>query len=193
MPSDLPALVLESAPATPRVVFLHGVCGHAGAYLATFPRAGAGAGGVLAVQGDRPCPGQPRYRTYSWDPERLHARILAAMAASGAPASWGGATLVGYSQGATLAEQLVATHRERYARVVLVGSPRDPAPARLARAAAVATVSCAHDVPRRMSEAASRLRSRGVPARYFEMPGCTHGAMGDGERVFGNIFEFLMN
>jgi hypothetical protein len=46
-------------------------------------------------------------------------------------------------------------------------------------------------VPGRMRDAARRLVLAGVPATYLEMPGCTHGNLADGDRVFAAAFDWL--
>jgi hypothetical protein len=52
-------------------------------------------------------------------------------------------------------------------------------------------MSCSRDVPGRMRDAARRLVLAGVPATYLEMPGCTHGNLADGDRVFAAAFDWL--
>ena len=52
-------------------------------------------------------------------------------------------------------------------------------------------MSCSRDVPARMKEAANKIDKLGVPAKYVEMHGCTHGNITDGDRVFYDVFEFL--
>jgi hypothetical protein len=42
-----------------------------------------------------------------------------------------------------------------------------------------------------MREGARRIAAAGIPATYLEMPGCTHGNVADGERVFGEAFDWL--
>jgi len=191
---DLPAAIVRASDgAAPAVVFLPGLCSNATAYLMSFPEAARHAGGVVALDGDQPC--APGFRSFSWDATRLHARIeaatAAAAAAAGVPAREGGVTLIGYSQGASLGEQLVARWPDRYTRVVLIGAPVDPSAAKLAPARAVVTMSCSRDVPARMRDAATRLTRSGVPSTYLEMPGCTHGNVADGERMMGEAFDFL--
>jgi predicted esterase len=102
-----------------------------------------------------------------------------------------GLTLVGYSQGAALAEQLVQRWPSRYARIVLIGAPTDPSATKLAEARAVVTMSCARDVPGKMKEATKRFVRAGIPSTYVEMPGCTHGNITDGDRTFDAAFTFL--
>jgi pimeloyl-ACP methyl ester carboxylesterase len=193
VPGDLPASVVRAPDGgPPRTVFLPGLCSNASAYLQGFPEAARTYGGVVALDGDLPCPGAPGFRSFSGDAARQHGRIEAALAAAGVvavPAE--GLTLIGYSLGATIAERLVERWPGRYTRVVLIGSPRDPSPARVRSARAVVTMSCSLDVPGRMRNGARNISAAGAPAAYFEMPGCTHGNLTDGDRIFGEVFGWL--
>jgi pimeloyl-ACP methyl ester carboxylesterase len=193
VPGDVPAsLVRGQQGGPPRIVFLPGLCSNANAYLHGFPKAANEHGGVVAIEGDRPCEGQPNFRTFTSNIEQQHGRIEAALAAAGmkeVPAN--GVTLVGYSLGASIAEKLAERWPERYARIILIGSPKDPVASRMRSTRAVATMSCERDVPPRMKDGARRLEAAGVPAKYFEMPGCTHGNLAEGDRVFGEAFSWL--
>lgn len=176
----------------PLTVFIAGLCSNAAAYLHTFPEAARKTGGVVAIEGDQPCGNSTDFHSYSWDANKQHLRIEAALAAAGVveiPRE--GITLVGYSQGAALAEQMVQRWPSRYARLVLIGAPTDPAPRNLARARSIVTMSCDRDVPARMKQAAAGTAKVGTPATYLEMPGCTHGNVTDGERIFEATFDFL--
>jgi len=195
VPGDLLASIVRpplEAKKPPLTVFIAGICSNAAAYLHTFPEAARKTGGVVAIEGDQPCGHNADFHSYSWDANKQHLRIEAALAAAGVvdiPKE--GITLVGYSQGAALAEQMVQRWPNRYARLVLIGAPTDPAPRSLARARAVVTMSCDRDVPARMKTAATGTTRVGTPATYLEMPGCTHGNVTEGERVFGASFDFL--
>jgi pimeloyl-ACP methyl ester carboxylesterase len=205
VPGDSPAYMVRGRPgAAPRIVFMPGVCSSAYAYLLTFPEAARAHGGIVAIDGDKPCPGVPGFHSFSWDPARQHARLEAALAAAGARDPVNGAaggdsverdaeglTLVGYSAGADIGELMARRWPKRYARMVLIGAPSDPKPALVARAEGVVTMSCSRDVPGRMREGARRIAAAGVPATYLEMPGCTHGNIADGEHVFGEAFDWL--
>lgn len=175
----------------PRLVFLGGVCSNAYAYLSTFPEAARAYGGAVAIEGDQPCGNLKDFHTYSWDAARQNTRIEAALGAAGADLATATVTVVGYSQGASIAEQLATRWPRRYVRVVLIGAPTDPAPKSFANTTALVTMSCARDVPARMRQAAVRTQAAGTPATYFEMPGCTHGNVADAEVVFGTAFEWL--
>lgn len=170
-------------------VFLPGICSNAFAYLHYFPEAARRQGGVLAIEGDQPC--GPGAHSFSWDAGKQHARIEAAFAAANAKIPDEGLTIVGYSQGASIAEQLVQRWPGRYTRVVLIGAPTDPSPSHFLTTRGVVTMSCDRDVPLRMKEASRGIARKGIPSTYVQMPGCSHGWIGDGENTFGAAFEFL--
>ena len=192
VPNDTPASIVRSlSPSSPpTTVFLPGLCSNANAYLQAFPEAARRQGGVVAIEGDQPC--IPGFRSFSWDAAKLHARIEAATTAAGLTAvPREGLTLVGYSQGAALAEQLVQRWPSRYARIVLIGAPTEPSEKKLGEARAVVTMSCSRDVPWKMKEGTRRLLRAGVPSTYVEMPNCTHGNITDGDATFDAAFTFL--
>ncbi len=192
VPGDLPASIVRSADGKPpRVVFLPGICSNAGAYLWGFPETGRAMGGAIAIDGDKSCGGSKDFRSITSDPSHEEPRILAALAAAGAPIDPPDVVLVGYSLGATLIENLVKKSPERYPRVVLIGSPRDPRLDRLGKAKAVATMSCSLDVPGRMKGAVRMLENAGVASRYFEMPGCTHGNLAEADRVLAEAITWV--
>lgn len=193
VPGDAVAsLVRSSDGSPPTTVFLPGICSNSVGYLMAFPEAARRQGGVVALDGDQPCGNLVGYHSFSWDAAKLHARIEAAAAAAGlTTVPREGLTLVGYSQGAALGEQLVARWPNRYARVVLIAPPTDPAAARFAEARAVVTMSCSRDIPWKMKEATSRFTKAGIPSTYLEMPGCTHGGMNEGEATFDAAFDWL--
>jgi pimeloyl-ACP methyl ester carboxylesterase len=193
VPGDRAASMVRSADGgPPGTVFLPGICSNANAYLHGFPEAARKHGGVVAIEGDAPCGADPRFRSFTWDAEKVNVRIGRALSAAGVvAASAEGLTLIGYSQGAALGEKLAARWPDRYARVVVIGAPKDPAASSFARSRGVVTMSCSRDVPARMRDASKRIAQRGVPSTYLEMPGCTHGNLADGERVFDEAFAFL--
>jgi pimeloyl-ACP methyl ester carboxylesterase len=190
---DSPASIVRARDGhAPRMVFMPGVCSNAYAYLLSFPEAARAHGGIVAIDGDQPCGAAGSgFRSFSWDPVKQDARLQAALAAAGGDEPPEGLTLVGYSAGAGIGELMVQRWPKRYARVVLIGAPGDPSPVRLAQAQGVVTMSCSRDVPGRMRDAARKIHGAGVPATYLEMPGCTHGNIADGERVFETAFEWL--
>jgi len=190
---DRDASIVKSADGRPpRLVFLPGICSNGGAYLYGFADAARAHGGAIAIDGDRPCGNSKDFSSITSDPDHEEPRILAALAAAGVndPKSHD-VILVGYSLGATLIENMVKRNPERYLRVILIGSPRDPQLDRLQGARAIVTMACSQDVPGRMKGAAKRFASAGIAATYFEMPGCTHGNVADGDRIFSEAFRWL--
>jgi pimeloyl-ACP methyl ester carboxylesterase len=175
-----------------RVVFLPGLCSNAFAYLSAFPEAARAHGGVVAIDGDQPCGARDSgYHSFTWDSALQRERVEAALAASGAEMPADGFTLVGYSAGASIAERMHQKWPEMFPRLVLIAPPDDPSVDRLRTARGVVSMSCAFDVPDRMKKATKRLQAKGVPSFYIEMPGCTHGQVAEGERVFGEAFAWL--
>lgn len=193
VPGDLEASIVRAVDGRPPLtVFVPGICSNANAYLQGFPEAARRQGGVIGIEGDAPCGGNGSFRSFSWDAAKLHARIEKALGAAGASAiPPEGITLVGYSQGAALGEQLASRWPARYTRLVVIGAPTDPSPASFARSRGVVMMSCARDVPTRMRDASKKLARTGVPSTYVEMPGCTHGNLTEGDRVFEEAFDFL--
>jgi pimeloyl-ACP methyl ester carboxylesterase len=190
---DLPISIVRSADGKPpRIVFFPGICSNAGAYLWGFAEAARAHGGAIAIDGDRACGSSRDFRSISSDPVHEGPRIGAALAAAGHPApDSADVVLVGYSLGATLIENLVKATPERWPRVVLIGSPRDPRLDRLKGARRVATMSCSLDVPGRMKAAVRMLEGAGVASKYFEMPGCTHGNLAEGDAIFSEVFDWI--
>jgi pimeloyl-ACP methyl ester carboxylesterase len=193
VPGDAVASIVHGVDKEPpATVFLAGICSNANAYLQTFPEAAQKQGGVVAIEGDQPCSADGVFRSYSWDAAKQHARIEAALAAAGrTEIPRNGITLVGYSQGAALAEQMVQRWPDRYSRLILIGAPTDPAPKNFVVARGVVTMSCDRDVPARMKTAAAGIAKAGTPSTYLQMPGCTHGNVTEGERVFSTAFDWL--
>lgn len=190
---DRAASIVKSADGRPpRLVFLPGICSNGGAYLYGFAEAARASGGAIAIDGDRPCGNSRDFSSITSDPEHEEPRILAALHAAGvADPQSHDVILVGYSLGATLIENMVKKNPARYPRVILIGSPRDPRLDRLQGSRAVVTMSCSLDIPSRMKNASKRLVTAGIASMYLEMPGCTHGNITDGDRIFQEAFSWL--
>jgi len=179
-------------PATSRIIFLPGLCSNAGAYLLAFPEAAKAHGGVLAIDGDKPCgAANSGFHSFTWDPNLQHARVEKALAAAGATAPRDGFTLAGYSAGASIAELMHQKWPELFPRLLLIAPPEDLWVDKLIDAQSVVSMSCSRDVPYRMKDGAKKLTARGVRATYMEMPKCTHGNITEGERIFGEAFAWL--
>ncbi len=189
VPKDVAASVVRG-DAT-HIAFMPGLCSNAYAYMLGFPEAARAHGGVVAIEGDQPCEGAPGFRSFTWSTTLQRARIEAAFAAAHVPIPPEGLTLVGYSAGASIAERMHHKWPELFPKLVLIAPPMAPKVENLRKARAVVAMSCSLDVPDLMKAAAKSLTQVDVPAKYLEMPKCTHGQLAEGERVFGEAFDWL--
>ena len=193
VPKDRDAVLVRGrVPGEVRAVFVPGVCSNATAYLKEFPETAREHGGILAIDGEKPC-GKPDsgFRSFVYSAAVQKTRLMAALAAAGVHAPADGLTLVGYSAGASLAQMIHSRWPKLFPRVVLIAPPDDPDINYLVHARAVVSMSCSRDVPWRMKGATQRLARLGVPSLYLEMPDCSHGEVADAERIFGEAFDFL--
>jgi predicted esterase len=200
---DRAALVLFGDPADDRVlVYLPGKCGNAHAPLQAFPRAARAHGTLVVVEGDVPCPGSSRRR---WGPDitKIDARVRAAVSAvsdakrraqgeATRPLDSFEATVLGYSEGALRAESLAKHFPRRYPSAVILASPRKPSAASFVQTSRVAFAVGDHDAREHMIEGAQETSRAGRTARFFLLPGATHGQYGpEGERVMSEILDFV--
>ena len=190
---DLPVYVVRPAPrgeaAAGRTVFLTGSCTTPLTYLKAIRHAAAEHGGIVALQGDRPC----RDGTRRWSPDTVltSARIHAALRAVGVEDATG-VTLVGYSQGAERAEWLAHRFPLEYTRFVLMAGPIVPSHARFSSARGVVTLAGYGDVRENMADGARRLRRAAIPAIYMELPGLQHGELSPAAgSVVARAFDWL--
>jgi pimeloyl-ACP methyl ester carboxylesterase len=192
VPDDLPVFVLSGRGGScPRTVFMHGMCGHGMGYLQAFQVAGRDRGGVMGLQGDIDC-GGGTFRKYTANPAKQDERIRDAFAAvCGSDAEADDLVLMGYSQGAYIAERMAEQFPSRYSRVVLIGAPTTPSAARLRHVRGAVMISGEFDAKYRMKEGAQDLISARIPAAYMEMPGAYHGQMSDAERIMGDALDWL--
>lgn len=193
VPDDLTAFVVRGARShETKMVFVPGMCVHPAGYVMAFQHTAAAHGDLLAVQGDVSCGGDGTARSWSSDLASMDRRITAAFEAAGfGPPQ--GAVIIGYSQGAERAEQLVARWPDKYAHAVLMASPIAPSPKRLAKAKTVVTMAGTFDISRpRMKAAVGQLERAKVPALFIELPNARHGGMGDEpEASMDRALEFL--
>ncbi len=148
---------------------------------------------VLGLTGDVPCPGS-RWMQYSPDAARVAARVDAALTAASAVSTIDRATLVlvGYSQGAARAEDLVQLDPARFSRVMLIGAPEAPQVSHLGRARAVATAAGERDRRDLMLLGTQALTRAGTPVKFFMFPGAEHGEFGpEGGRVMTEALAWL--
>jgi pimeloyl-ACP methyl ester carboxylesterase len=189
MPNDLPAWVLRGAKRhDARFVFLPGMCTHPLGYTQSFQYAAAAHGDMVTLQGDVSCGGS--HRRWSHDLAAITRRIDAVLAAAEIPAE--GLTLVGYSQGAEIAELLAARDPKKYVRVVLMASPIVPSPQRLGHVEAAVLMAGSRDAQTNMKEGLRLLQKAHIPSTFQVIPGARHGEMGaEPEATMGAAFDWL--
>lgn len=194
VPNDKQVLVIH-APAGNRqaIVYLPGLCGNVRA-VEVWKEAAARSGTLIGLLGDKAC-GGGRYR---WGKQldvieaRIGRALVAAKAARGGALDIEHPILFGYSQGADRAERLAQRHPRKYLRVVLGGSPHEPALNRLGDAQAIAVFGGELETFGHMQAGAEVLAAAGKPARFFLFPRAKHGDFGpDGNRVMGELFSWL--
>lgn len=197
VPDDADVLVSPGdASVTRPIAYLHGMCADPREDLEAWGGIAKAHGTVIALAGDVPCEDAPGRRKWSKDPDAIDRRIGAAVSAvaraRGLPLEPRSLVLIGESMGAARAEALAARFPERYTRLVLVGSPETPSPDDLRSARAVATLAGERETQDKMKAGARALDAAGIPARFWELPGATHGNYGpDGERIMGEAVGFV--
>lgn len=196
--NDKDVLVVSGNPSVKRpIVHLHGMCGSPKADLDAWGAAVAAQHGtIIAVTGDVPCPGQQGAFQWSSDAAKIDARITAAIDAVNAARSLeldkSEVLLVGESMGAARAELLATKNSERYARLVLVGSPQTPSPQNLAGVRAVANLAGEKEGQAAMKNGARALSAAGKASQFWELPGAVHGEYGpDGARIMTEAVAFV--
>ena len=184
------AATRTASPASaPRAVFLHGACVHGLGYLQAFAFAAASRVSTIALQGDRHCSGI--FRSWSSDVTRADRRIADEFRAVGDVRPLEDIVLIGYSQGALIAQRLAQRFPARYPRLILIGQPGGPNARALRRARAVVAMSGTRDNPATMRAGARDLTRIGVPATFISIPGATHGQLGDANALMAQALDWL--
>ena len=173
-----------------KLVFIHGICGHALGYAQSFARSAARHGTLIAPQGDRQCDGTP-LAVWSLDTAALDARIVAAFRALGFVEPVVDVTVIGYSQGASRAEALARKWPARYTRVVFIAGPTKISPYGL-RVHAAAMMAGTLDRQDLMQDSSKAFLTAGRRTRYFALHNARHGALGDHPEVtMGAALDWL--
>lgn len=192
-PTQTPVtFVLRGTQTHQPIVFLAGMCGHAQYYVQAFQEAAAARGVVVAPQGELLC-GKGPYSTLSGDLKKLDQRIVQAFAALGIPNPHDVVT-IGYSLGATHAENLARIWPERYTRLVLIAAPKAPSPYNLAGVKRAVMLAGSKDRKDLMRRGVTLMTQAKIPSTFLELPGAHHGEMGtDAERVMAEALTFALN
>jgi predicted esterase len=187
-----PTFVLRGEPrGKARLVFLHGMCGHALGYAQSFQWSAAKKGTLVAPQGDRVC-GQGPWALWSGDLVALDRRIVDAFRSLGDREPIDDIVLMGYSQGATRAEALARKWPERYTRLILLGAPKASSAQGLSSIRAAVMMAGERDRQDQMKAGMRAFRAAGIPATFMVIPKATHGAMGPTpEETMGAALDWL--
>ena len=196
VPGDADVAVSHGRAGTRRaIVYLHGACGDLRAPGA-WSSASVEVGTLIALRGDRSC---GEHHRYYWGPDtrRLEGRVRAALArvaeVRGSEFAPDDVVLMGYSQGATRAQELHAGHPELYPRVILAGIPVAPSARHLAGARAVAVLGGQLELTTHMKTGVWALEAHDIPVFFALFPRAAHGEFGpEAERVMREAFEWLL-
>lgn len=178
-PNEVPAtyVLRGGSPGKRRLVFLHGMCGHAMGYAQSFQFSAARHGRIVAPQADIVC-GKGPWAKWSNDLPALHARIERAFLALGDRPPIDDILVIGYSQGATRAVELARKYPDRYSRLISIGAPGVAAPHGLSHLKAALMMAGERDRKDQMQTSARRLSANGIRSEFREIPEATHGSMG---------------
>ena len=176
------------------IIYLHGMCGNSkGADL--WSNLATQYGTLIVVRADEPCGDRPGYK-WPKDLSLIQARIDAALQA--VKSERGGfldtehPTLIGYSQGAYRAEQLVGAYPERYPRALLGGPPTPPSYDALKSLSRVAVMGGELEDRAHMEAGTADLIAHGMRAQFFILPNVHHGSYGpQGRKVVERALSFI--
>jgi predicted esterase len=183
-----------SAQAHGVVLYLHGACGDVRAPKAWLDEI-EGRGTLISIRGDRSCGKGGRYY---WGPDtrvleqRIEHAIDRVAELRGDLFDPTDRVLMGYSQGATRAQELARAYPERYPLVILAGIPVAPSARHLVHARAVVVLGGEHELKTHMRTGVWALEAHHVPVRFDVFPGAKHGEFGpEGARVMRGAFDWL--
>ena len=157
-----------------RFIFLSGMCSHPLGYAEAFANAAAEHGDLITLQGDVLCGGP--FRKWSYDFPAIAKRIDAVLAAAGIESR--DLTLIGYSQGAEIAERLAARYPQKFTRVILMSSPIVPSPDRLRSIDAAVFMAGTLESQSNMRAGRQLLVQAHIPVTFLPIPGARHGQFG---------------
>ncbi|HEU5072797.1 MAG TPA: hypothetical protein VFU02_01460 [Polyangiaceae bacterium] len=178
-PNEVPAtyVLRGGSPGKQRMVFLHGMCGHALGYAQSFQYSAARHGRIVAPQADVVC-GKGPWAKWSHDVAALHERIERAFIALGDQPPIDDICVMGYSQGATRAVELARKYPDSYSRLISIGAPGAAQPQGLSHLKAALMMAGERDRQDQMQTSARRFAANGIRSEFREIPKATHGSMG---------------
>lgn len=176
-------------------IYLHGFCSDANG-IKEWVSAAQRHGTVIAPHGDLQCEGQPgRFR---WGNDirfidyRIQRAITSIAKALNRSLDRNTVTLVGYSEGAARAQSLAWLYPSHYPRAVLMSGPQVPAFDKVRHLERLAVLRGEREYRRNYRLSTEYFAKAGVPARFWELPGASHGELGpDALRVLTEVFDFV--
>lgn len=175
--AEPPMFVMRGGPrGAGRLVFLHGMCGHALGYAQAFQFGAAEVGTLIAPQADVSCGGV--WSKWSANLEALDRRIVETFRALGHAEPIDDITVFGMSQGATRAVALARKWPERYTRLVSMDAPTAIRPGELPKLRRAVMMAGERDRQDLMRASERALKQTGVPVTFVLIPQAGHGAMG---------------
>ena len=186
-----PTFVMRGGPrGGQRLVFLHGMCGHGLGYAQAFQFSAARLGTLIAPQGDVSCGGV--WSKWSADVSRLDQRIVDTFHELGHQDPIEDVIVIGMSQGATRAVDLVRRFPGRYSRLIAMAAPSSIPPGQLKSLRGAVMMAGERDRQDLMRSSARALQASGIPATFLLIPGASHGAMGPTpELTMAGALQFL--
>lgn len=186
-----PVFVMRGGTRGPApLVFLHGMCGHGLGYAQAFAFSAAKKGTLIAPQADVSCGGE--LSKWSVDASRLDARIVETFRALGSPADQAEITLIGLSQGADRAVQLVKRYPQRYTRLISIAAPSAVKFGELRGLRAAVMMAGQFDRQDLMRQSTRALEATGVPAAFMVLPRGRHADFGETpEQSLGAALDWL--
>jgi len=195
--ADRPLRISHAGPTTRHaIIYLHGMCGDSKGADPWSDQA-TRYGTLIVVRADEPCLDRPGYK-WPKDLDAIAARIDQALKsvqdARNGLLDVEHPSLIGYSQGAYRAEQLIGQFPGRYPRAILGGPPTPPSYDALKTATAVAVLGGELEEHQHMLEGTTDLIAHGLHARFFLLPRVHHGNYGpEGPRVVAQALNFVFD
>ena len=197
MPGDRALRVTHAdAQQSHAIIYLHGMCGDSKG-ADPWGDVATHYGTLIVVRANVPCDDRPGYK-WPKDLAEIRERIDAALAeVKNLRHGWletEHPSLIGYSQGAYRAEQLVGAYPGRFPRAMLGGPPTPPDAFALNSAQAVAVLGGELEDHAHMLNGTQALIDAGLNARFFLLPGVHHGSYGpQGRAVVSEALRFMFD
>lgn len=189
--AEPPVFVVRGDADGGRLVFLHGMCGHGLGYAQSFQYAAAEKGILIAPQADQVC-GPGPWAKWSRNVPALNERIAATFQQLGDTRELSEVCVLGVSQGATRAAELVRLFPKRYRFLVSIGAPTVVNAAGLGQLRAAVFMVGERERKDLMLESERALRRIGVPSKSVVIPDTDHADLGkEPEETMGAVLDWL--